>query len=380
MDIKCYDKWDDMNLPNMDVLRGIYAYGFENPSPIQSKSIVPILNGHDVIAQAQSGTGKTGAFTVAALSILKKVNETQVMILVPTHELAHQISKVLEALSYKMDWVKVKTILGGSSIESDIRTMKQNVPHILVGCPGRMLDMIKRRQLVVSTIKLFVLDEADEMLSSGFKTQVFDIYAYLNADVQVALFSATMDYNMNSVAEQLSTNPIKISVEKESLTLEGIKQYYVAIQNNYEKYEVLKDIYSKISMSQCIVYANTVYRAEHLKEAMFCENFPVCCIHGNMPKEQRESIFNGFLKGEFRVLISTDLTSRGIDIQQVAVVINFDVPKSVHTYLHRIGRSGRWGRKGTGINFVTKYDVHMVRSIEKYYDTQIDELPENFVI
>jgi translation initiation factor 4A len=376
--LKIFNTWDDFNL-DTNILRGIYSYGFEKPSPIQSKAIDPIRNGNDVIAQAQSGTGKTAAFSIGALSrIIISEKTTQALIMAPTHELAQQISDVIFNLSMMMEGIKIKTIIGGSSIFEDANEMRENPPHIIVGCPGRVYDMIRRRHINAKTLKILVLDEADEMLSSGFKEQIYNIFQYLNQDVQIALFSATLPNNIFQITDKFMRNPIKICVKVESLTLDGIKQYYVGVEDDRQKYVTLKDIYNSITMSSCIIYANSVKRVIDLYEAMKEDNFPVCCIHSNMEKSEREYAFKEFRSGNARVLISSNVTSRGIDIQQVSVVINFDIPRDIHNYLHRIGRSGRWGRKGTGINFITRRDIIKMKEIESYYATQIEELPANF--
>jgi len=376
--LKIFNTWDDFNL-DINILRGIYSYGFEKPSPIQSKAIDPIRNGNDVIAQAQSGTGKTAAFSVGALSRINvSENTNQALIMAPTHELAQQISNVIANLSAMMEGIRIKTIIGGSSIFEDATEMRENPPHIIVGCPGRVYDMIRRRHINAKTLKILVLDEADEMLSSGFKEQIYNIFQYLNQDVQIALFSATLPNNIFQITDKFMRNPVKICVKAESLTLDGIKQYFVAVEDDRQKYVTLKDIYNSISMSSCIIYANSVKRVIDLYEAMKEDNFPVCCIHSSMEKSEREYAFKEFRSGSARVLISSNVTSRGIDIQQVSVVINFDLPRDIHNYLHRIGRSGRWGRKGTGINFITRRDIIKMKEIESYYATQIDELPANF--
>lgn len=378
--VQIFNSWDELDL-DPDLLRGIYAHGFEKPSPIQSKAIKPILEGKDLIAQAQSGTGKTGSFTIGALSkIVISENSNQVLIMVPTHELAHQISNVIKSLSGMMIGLRIKTIVGGSSIDDDADEMRKNPPHIIVGCPGRVYDMIRRRHIYANKLKLVILDEADEMLSSGFKEQVYNVFKYLNKNVQIALFSATLPNNIFQITNKFMRNPIKICVKAESLTLEGIKQYFIAINDDREKYLTLKELYQHISLSQCIIYANSVKRVIDLYEAMKEDGFPVCCLHSNMDKGERESVFREFRNGSSRVLISSNVTSRGIDIQQVAVVINFDLTRDIHNYLHRIGRSGRWGRKGTGINFITRRDIQKMREIEQYYSTQIEELPSNFTL
>ena len=379
-EIRIYNTWDELDL-NPDLLRSIYGHGFEKPSPIQSKGIAPIKEGRDIIAQAQSGTGKTGCFTVGALSRVNvQENSTQVLIMAPTHELAQQIASVIHGLSNMITGIRIKTVIGGSSIDEDANEIRENPPHIIVGCPGRVFDMIRRRHINANKFKLVILDEADEMLSSGFKDQVYNIFQHLNKNVQIALFSATLPNNIYQITNKFMRNPVKICVKSESLTLEGIKQYYVAVEDDRQKYLTLKDLYQHITLAQCIIYSNSVKRVMDLYEAMKEDGFPVCCIHSNMDKFERERSFKEFRNGTARVLISSNVTSRGIDIQQVSVVINFDLPRDVHSYLHRIGRSGRWGRKGTGITFITRRDIIKMKEIETYYNTQIEELPGNFQI
>jgi translation initiation factor 4A len=378
--VKIFNSWDELELDN-DLLRGIYSYGFEKPSSIQSKAIFPILQGSDLIAQAQSGTGKTGSFSIGALSkVVISDNSNQILIMAPTHELAHQIASVINGLSSMMNGIRIKTLVGGSSIDDDAEEMRKNPPHIVVGCPGRIYDMIRRRHINANKLKLVILDEADEMLSSGFKEQVYNVFKYLNKNVQIALFSATLPNNIFQITNKFMRNPVKICVKAESLTLEGIKQYFIGVNDDREKYLTLKDLYQHISVSQCIIYANSVKRVIDLYEAMKEDSFPVCCLHSSMDKFEREKVFKDFRSGLSRVLISSNVTSRGIDIQQVGIVINFDVPKDIHNYLHRIGRSGRWGRKGTAINFITRRDVPKIKEIEQYYNTQIEELPLEFSI
>ena len=367
-------KWSDMNLKE-NLLRGIYSHGFENPSPIQKKGIIPILTGRDVIAQAQSGTGKTGAFSVSTLQCVDEtLNEVQGLLLAPTRELAIQIHDVISKLGTFIENMKCSLFIGGRSMDQDMKELERK-PQIVVGTPGRVHDLIRRRKLVTKSVKLLVIDEADEMLSAGFKEQVYHIFQFLGSKVQVALFSATLPNEIQSLTEKFMRDPIKILVKTESVTLEGIKQYYVALENDAQKYETLKDLFECISVSQCIIYCNSITRVSDLCEALCKDNFPVCCIHSGMEKTEREKAYKEFTNGGSRVLISSNLTARGIDVQQVSTVINFDIPKDIHTYIHRIGRSGRWGRKGMGINFITQRDIRKIREIEQYYETQIEEMP-----
>jgi len=367
--------WDELDL-NPKLLRGIFAYGFEKPSPIQQKAIKPIILGKDVIAQAQSGTGKTATFTIGALANVDITdNNTQVLVLSPTKELTIHTAKVFESVGTMMDGLKVQRMYGGSVIEEGSSFSNKNIPHVICGCPGRVHDMLRRNRIYSKKIKTVVIDEADEMLSSGFKDQVYNIFQYFNNDIQVILVSATLPESINSIIDKIMRNPVKISVKREMLTLEGIKQFYIAVDDDRQKYATLKDLFSYLSVSQCIIYCNSIKRVQDLYEAMKEDEFPVCCIHSNMDKSEREIAFTEFKGGKSRVLISSNVTARGIDIQQVSIVINFDLPKCVNTYLHRIGRSGRWGRKGIGINFITRRDLLKLKEIESHYATQINEMP-----
>ena len=370
--------WDDFEL-KPELLRGIYTYGFETPSDIQKRAIPKIMSGKDIIGQAQSGTGKTGAFTISALqSIDVDRNTTQVLIIVPTHELVSQTCAVIHAFSTFMPYLRLKTLVGGTSINADIADLKAHPPHIIVGCTGRIYDMMKRRALSISDVKLCILDEADEMLSVGFKEQIYNIFQSLPSNVQIALFSATMPDPIIKITEKFMRDPVKIMVEPEKLNLEGIQQYYISIYDDHSKYDAFKSVLERLTTSQTIIYINSVARVIDLYNAMVEDGFSVCCIHSNMSKEERKDIISKFRAGNYRLLVSSNLTARGVDIQQVNTVINFDIPKSAETYLHRIGRSGRWGRKGLAVNFVTKHDIFSMKNIERHFKIDIKEFPENF--
>lgn len=365
--------WDDLDLKN-DILRGIYSYGFERPSDIQQKAILPIINKRDVIAQAQSGTGKTGSFSISALQRVDfSSDDCQALIIAPTRELVLQIFSVITNIGTFIENLKVKTLIGGTSVSDDIHELKNKPPQIVVGTPGRIFDMIKRRKLNIYTVKLFMLDEADEMLSVGFKDQIQTIFQYFNESVQVAIFSATMPNDIIELSDKFMINPHKIIMKAEELSLEGIEQFYIATMNDEDKYGWIKNIFNKISVAQCIIFVNDVKRVIDLTNALQKDGFPVCCIHSSLNKSQRDEILTDFRNMKYNVMISSNITARGIDIQQVNIVINFDVPNNVHTYLHRIGRGGRWGRKGTAINFVSRRDIYTMQKIEKYYQITINE-------
>ena len=378
------NEWDDSELIRANILRGIYAFGFEKPSPIQKKGIIPMIKKNnegkrrDIIAQAQSGTGKTGCFSVGVLSIIDPDKSwTQALILAPTHELASQIKNVVADIG-RFDKINVQLLVGGTSVDADREKLDNNPPHIVVGTPGRVHDMIRRRYLKTEKMEIIVMDEADEMLSHGFKDQIYKIFQYMPGSIQIALFSATMPQECHDLTEKFMENPNKILVKAEQLTLQGIAQYFVRLDGDEQKYLVLKDIFAGLSISQAIIYCNSTRRVDDLHEAMTADEYPVSKIHGKLEESERKETSKQFKNGATRVLITSDLYARGIDVQQVSIVINFDVPKSEHTYLHRIGRSGRWGRKGIAINFITKHDGARLRHFEKYYNTMIEEMPADW--
>lgn len=372
------ETWDQLQISD-NLLRGIYGYGFEKPSEIQKKSIAPIIAGRDIIAQAQSGMGKTGAFSIGTLQKIDlSKNEVQAILLAPTHELVKQTQKVIQSLGSQLQGLRVKTLIGGTSIQADAHDIREKCPHIIVGSAGRIYDMFRRKFINGRTIKIMVLDEADVMLSTGFKEQIYNLFQYFHVDIQVAIFSATLPPDILLLTEKFMRNPVKITMEAEKLNLECIKQYYIAVRHDNDKFDVLKDLFSHISVAQCIIYCNSVRRVSDLYAAMIADGFSVCCIHSSMDRVERDREFQEFRTGNHRVLISSNVTARGIDVQQVSTVINFDIPKDEHTYLHRIGRSGRWGRKGMAINFVTKFDIQNMKRIEDYYNINIEELPANF--
>lgn len=367
------DNFDNMEL-KPELLRGIYAYGFERPSAIQERAIMPIITGRDCIAQAQSGTGKTATFTI---SILQRIDtskkEPQALILAPTRELAQQIQKVVIALGDYMN-VDCHACVGGTSIKEDIAKLAAG-PQVIVGTPGRVFDMINRNFLKTDSMKVFALDEADEMLSKGFAQAMYDIFQLLPAETQVVLLSATMPPDVLEVTKKFMRDPIRILVKKEELTLEGIRQFYIAVEKEDWKLDTLCDLYETVTITQAVIFCSTRRKVDWLTEKLHSREFTVSAMHGDMDQAARELVMKEFRSGSSRVLIATDLLARGIDVQQVSLVINYDLPSSKENYVHRIGRGGRFGRKGVAINFVTAEDVPMLREIEKFYHTQIEEMP-----
>lgn len=390
--------FDDMGLSEK-ILRGVYGYGFEKPSPIQQRAIKPVIEGNDVIAQAQSGTGKTGTFTIGILGrIDPTLPQIQALVLAPTRELANQIGSVIGAMgSYA--GVGVHCCVGGTRVRDDLETLRRGIQdpsagfsakrkavHVVVGTPGRVYDMMNRGALQTSRLRILVLDEADQMLDAGFKEQIRAIFtgegmdsrsfAGMPKDMQVALFSATITPDALEIAQSfMSKEAVYIPIKTEEITLEGIKQYYVNVGKDEWKLDTLCDIYEAITITQAIIYCAKRRTVDWLTGQMRERDFTVSCTHGEMESAEREAIMAEFRAGSSRVLITTDLMARGIDVQQVSLVINYDLPDDLANYIHRIGRSGRHGRKGTAINFVTDMDMKRLAEIQSYYSTEIAELP-----
>ncbi|KAK4479553.1 hypothetical protein RD792_015070 [Penstemon davidsonii] len=370
-----YDSFDAMGLQE-NLLRGIYAYGFEKPSAIQQRGIVPFTKGLDVIQQAQSGTGKTATFCSGILQQLDYgLTQCQALVLAPTRELAQQIEKVMRALGDYLG-VKVHACVGGTSVREDQRILSAGV-HVVVGTPGRVFDMLRRQSLRADYIKMFVLDEADEMLSRGFKDQIYDIFQLLPAKVQVGVFSATMPPEALEITRKFMNKPVRILVKRDELTLEGIKQFYVNVEKEDWKLETLCDLYETLAITQSVIFVNTRRKVDWLTDKMRSRDHTVSATHGDMDQNTRDIIMREFRSGSSRVLITTDLLARGIDVQQVSLVINYDLPTQPENYLHRIGRSGRFGRKGVAINFMTTEDDKMLQDIQKFYNVVVEELPSN---
>jgi translation initiation factor 4A len=367
--------FDELNISE-NLLRGVYGYGFEKPSMIQHKAIPVLSSGKDVIAQAQSGTGKTGAFSIGSLcNVDPSLKHTQVIVLSPTRELAEQTFQVMKELASYTEITFCK-VVGGTRVSDCISDLRKD-PQVIVGTPGRILDMLCKKHLFTDKLKTVVIDEADEMLSQGFQEMIHNIFQCIPRETQVGLFSATFPDELMEITDKFMDSPQRILVKKEQLTLEGISQFYINVKHNNWKYDVLTDIYNTINIAQCIIYINSKNRLNSIYQALLEDNFPVGMIHGNLMTAERETIMNQFRSGEIRILLSTDLLSRGIDVQQLSLVINFDLPIQKETYIHRIGRSGRYGRKGVAINFVTDRDLQDLQELQTFYNTRIEEMPQN---
>jgi translation initiation factor 4A len=290
--------------------------------------------------------------------------------------LALQIQKVLMSLGDYMN-VESHACIGGTSVREDIARLEQGV-QVVVGTPGRVFDLTNRGALKPNHIKMFVLDEADEMLSGGFKKQIYDVFQLLPGSTQVVLLSATMPVDVLEISKKFMRDPIRILVKRDELTLEGIKQFYIAVEKEDWKLATLLDLYEAITITQAVIFCNTKRKVDWLTEQMNAKNFTVSAMHGEMDQQQRDVIMKEFRSGSSRVLITTDLLARGIDVQQVSLVINYDIPSNKENYIHRIGRGGRYGRKGVAINLVSNEEVPLLRDIEAFYQTQVEEIPVNF--
>jgi len=368
------ESFDEMNLKE-SLLRGIYLYGYEKPSRIQQKAIVPFSSGRDLIAQAQSGTGKTAAYIIGMLQQLDfSKRYCQGLVMVPTRELAVQVFEFATAVGDLLGLV-CHACIGGTRVSEDFAALRRGV-HVVVGTPGRVFDMMKRGALQTDSLKVIVLDEADEMLSQGFEDVLRSILQLVPTNAQVGVFSATMPKEIQQITERILKDPTKIYVKAEELTLEGIKQFYINLGDEDFKFETLCDLFNEISVAMSVIFCSSRRKVDWLAAKMKEEGFPVGSTHGDKGSE-RQAIMQDFRHGTIRMLICTDLLARGIDVHQVSVVINYDMPRDRETYLHRIGRGGRFGKKGVAINLLTKNDYGFVKELEKFYDTHIEELPKN---
>jgi len=372
-----YTSFDDMGL-DPQLIRGVYSYGFEQPSIIQQRAIVPMKSHRDIIAQSQSGTGKTGAFVIGSLSVVDPaIKAPQVLVIAPTRELSQQIMTVANAIGSYMN-LRVLSATGGNQLRNDIYALKRGAQFV-VGTPGRIYDLIGRNELLLDQVRYLILDEADQMLEDLFLEQ---IRAILNSNftekTKLALFSATMPEHMLQLAEQYLQDPIRIRIANDDVTLDGIKQYYVNVDHEEWKLPTLLDIYQFITVNQAIIYVNKRQKAEWLVKQLLNSGFTIEYIHGDMEVEERKKHMEHFRSGATRILISTDLLARGIDVQQVSLIVNYDMPIQHENYIHRIGRSGRYGRKGMAINFICANEMETIETIQKYYSTTITELPSEF--
>jgi len=368
------DTFDSMNLDER-ILRGIYSYGFDKPSRVQSRAITVITTKKNCIIQAQSGTGKTATFVIGALQNIDFSQEhVQAVVISPTRELADQSFKVFGAISQYCK-IKVGLCVGQMRIDDNI-----NKYQVLVCTTGRLLDCIERNMIDVSKVTMLVMDEADEMLSQGFKEQVLEIHKRMPKEqLQVCLVSATLAPEVLSTATELAPDAMRVLIKQEFVTLKGISQFFVNCVRDEYKLETLLDIFKRYMCTQSIVYVNSKSKCCWLASELIRKNHTVMYVDSSMTQRERSRIMREFRQGTCRILVTTNLLSRGIDVQGVNLVINYDLPSTnnIESYVHRIGRCGRFGRKGVAINFITPNDFYIIQNIRKYYSTEINELPED---
>jgi translation initiation factor 4A len=375
-DVKLYEEFDQMNLPD-NLLRGVYAYGFEKPSAIQQKGIVPIAEGRDVLAQAQSGTGKTGTFVIGSLArVDEAIKKPQVLVLVHVRELAQQIEKVARALGSFMN-LQVLCAVGGNPLRDDIRQLEGGAQFI-VGTPGRVFDLVNRNVLDRSEIRVLIMDEADQMLEDLFYKQVMCILEKgFPEKTRVALFSATMPEQVVEVANKILNDPVRVLIKPAAVRLEGIQQFFVPLDREDHKFECICDLYKNLNISQAVIFCNKRQKAEMLADRMTAQGYPVTCLHGELEKPERTRRMKQFIEGSTRVMVATDIIARGIDVQQISLVINYELPTNRENYVHRIGRAGRFGRKGTTINMLLPEEEGMMKDISEHYAMKVLPLPDS---
>jgi ATP-dependent RNA helicase DDX6/DHH1 len=351
---------------------GIFEAGFEKPSPIQEEAIPVALTGKDILARAKNGTGKTAAFVIPALEkINPKISKIQCLILVPTRELAMQTSQVCKTLGKHLG-VNVMVTTGGTTLRDDIVRLSEPV-HIIVGTPGRILDLAGKNVADLSECPMFIMDEADKLLSPEFTPVIEQLLQYHPKDRQVMLFSATFPITVKNFKDKNMDSPFEINLMDE-LTLRGITQYYAFVEEK-QKVHCLNTLFSKLQINQSIIFCNSTNRVELLAKKITELGYSCFYSHARMLQANRNRVFHDFRNGVCRNLVCSDLLTRGIDIQAVNVVINFDFPKNAETYLHRIGRSGRFGHLGLAINLINWDDRFNLYNIERDLGTEIQPIP-----
>jgi len=365
----------DMGL-RPELLRGIHEYGFERPSTFQKRAIVPVIKGHDMAAQSYAGLGKTSAICISILQKLDvSIKETQALIIVPTREVAQQTHKVVVALGGYMN-VECRACVGGTNVREEMVKLREGI-QVVVGTPGRVYSMIERGALRTDSIGLLCLDESDELLDRGFSDQIYEIFQHLPQARQVVILSATMPADVLEVTTKFMRDPVRLLVKREELTLEGIEQFYIPVEKEDWKLDTLCDLYETVTMEQAVIICNSSRKVDCLAEKLRAREFTVSAMNDDMEQAHREVLMEEFRSGSSRVLITTELMACCIDVQQVSLVVNYDLPTNRENYIHRVGRSGRSGRKVVAINFVTKEEVVMLREIEQFYNTHIDEMRLN---
>ncbi|KAK3087902.1 hypothetical protein FSP39_012294 [Pinctada imbricata] len=366
-----------------ELLRAIVDCGFEHPSEVQHECIPQAILSMDVLCQAKSGMGKTAVFVLATLQQLEPVDgQVSVLVLAHTRELAFQISKEYERFSKYMNNVKIAVFFGGMSIKKDEEVLKKNCPHIIVGTPGRILALIHQKSLSLKHVKHFILDECDKMLSAlDMRRDVQEIFRNTPHEKQVMMFSATLSKEIRNVCKRFMQDPMEVYVDDDSkLTLHGLQQHYVKLKDN-EKNRKLFELLDVLEFNQVIIFVKSVQRCMALAQLLVEQNFPAIAIHRAMTQEERLSRYQQFKDFQKRILVATNLFGRGMDIERVNIVFNYDMPEDSDTYLHRVARAGRFGTKGLAITFVSdETDAKVLNEVQERFEVNITELPDEIDI
>ena len=371
------DNFDDLKLSN-ELIKGVYLHGFTQPTPIQIKGINSITTGKDCILQSQSGTGKTATYLLGVMNRLDPEEKTcQGIIITPTRELADQVHNVAEDLAKYTEY-KIAKCIGGTDVSKNRTDLKTS--SVVVGTLGRIYHMISEKKINIHKLKFIVLDEADEILSDGISEKLQNIFEKAPSGIQVVLISATMSINVFNASKKFTHEPIKILLKNNEVVVNLISQFYLDVETEDLKFDTLLDLYNLVSTSQAIIFCNTIRKVEWLEQNLKQNNFAITVIHSNMSQPERDSVVKNFRDGKTRLLLTTDLLSRGIDIPQVNMVVNFDLPPNKETYVHRIGRCGRFDKKGVAITMVKMTDPTDVKTFNRmkhFYKMDIKEMPDS---
>ena len=359
----------ELNLSD-EVQRALSEMGFEEATPIQSKAIPHILGGRDIIGQAQTGTGKTCAFGIPAIEMIDpSVQGVQVMALCPTRELAIQVSEELKNVCKYKKGIKILPIYGGQSIDRQIMALK-NKPQIIIGTPGRVMDHMRRHTLKLGNLKMLILDEADEMLNMGFREDIDVILEDLPAERQTLLFSATLSKEIKEIAKLYQTNPEQIVTVHKELTIPSIEQYYLEVRES-SKLELLCRLIDAKNIKLGVVFCNTKKKVDELTSGLQTRGYSAEALHGDMKQTERDRVMTKFRKGTIDILVATDVAARGIDVNNIEAVFNYDIPSDEEYYVHRIGRTGRAGKKGVSYSFIFGRDIYKLKDIQRYTKSEI---------
>merc|ERR1719211_922743 len=362
-----------------EILRAIVDCGFEHPSEVQHECIPQAVLGMDILCQAKSGMGKTAVFVLATLQQIEPMDgQVSVIVMCHTRELAFQISKEYERFSKYMSGIKVGVFFGGLAISKDEEVLKGNCPHIVVGTPGRILALVRSKKLNLKTLKHFILDECDKMLEQlDMRRDVQEIFRSTPHEKQVMMFSATLSKEIRPVCKKFMQDPMEVYVDDEAkLTLHGLQQHYVKLKDQ-EKNRKLFELLDVLEFNQVVIFVKSVQRCMALAQLLIEQNFPAIAIHRSMPQEERLSRYQQFKDFQKRILVATNLFGRGMDIERVNIVFNYDMPEDTDTYLHRVARAGRFGTKGLAITFVSdEQDAKILNEVQERFEVDITELPE----